>query len=61
MRNYVILAVVIVLTGIVGLMDFNDEVLSAEIYCQNVKDGVWPDYEAIYHKECKDGHAIRRR
>ena len=60
MRKYMLVALIVTMSGLVGMMDFNDELNSVEIYCQNVKDGVWPDYEATYRKECKDGHAIRR-
>ena len=38
--------------GIVGNMDFKDEVREQLAYCDNVKAGVWPDYARTYKAEC---------
>ena len=46
---------IVVLIGIVGHMDYQDEILEASRYCANVYEGTWPDYRGIYEKECKNG------
>jgi len=53
-RYQVALAVlaVIVAIGIVGNMDYKDEVRQQIAYCENVKVGVWPDYDRTYKTEC---------
>lgn len=53
-RYQVALAVlaVIVAIGIVGNMDYKDEVRQQIAYCENVKAGVWPDYDRPYKTEC---------
>jgi len=53
-RYQVALAVlaVIVAIGIVGNMDYKDEVRQQIAYCENVKAGVWPDYDRTYKTEC---------
>lgn len=38
--------------GVVGNMDFKDEVREQIAYCENVKAGVWPDYNGTYKAEC---------
>lgn len=45
----------VLIIGLVGRMDYQDEIAEADLYCQNVADGVWPDYRNTYEKECKDG------
>lgn len=47
------LVAIIVLFGVVGSMDYEDEQAAAVAYCENVRDKVWPDYKEIYKKECK--------
>jgi len=44
--------------GMVGNMDYQDEVAEANAYCQNVAEGVWPDYNGTYDRWCENG---RRR
>lgn len=51
-RNWLIALAVIVAVGIVGNMDFQDEVRQQLSYCENVKAGVWPDYDGTYKTEC---------
>lgn len=53
MKNYIVFAVIVVLIGLVGHMDQKDEIIELRIYCENVRDGVWPDYNNIYELECK--------
>ena len=55
-RTLAILVVIVLLVGIVGKMDYEDELLDLDIYCQNVHTGVWPDYEGSYKEQCHEGH-----
>jgi hypothetical protein len=55
-KNLGVTALFVVLVGIVGTMDYEDAIAEADLYCQNVHAGVWPDYEGTYAKECRDGH-----
>jgi len=47
------LVAIIVLFGVVGAMDCEDEQAAAVSYCENVRDKVWPDFKG-YKKECKN-------
>lgn len=38
---------------VVGQMDYEDAVAQERLYCKNVREGVWPDYDSIYEKVCK--------
>lgn len=49
-----LVAIIVMLYGIVGRMDMEDEEAAAVAYCENVRDKVWPDYKGIYKKECKN-------
>ena len=40
--------------GIVGGMDYEDAKTQQALYCDNVKSGVWPDYEGTYVSECEN-------
>ena len=40
------------LLGVVGSMDYEDAKAEEALYCDNVKNGVWPDYDKIYDSEC---------
>lgn len=51
-RQLAILALVLLMFGIVGKWDFEDEELQAVSYCENVKSGLWPDYQGTYKSEC---------
>lgn len=42
--------------GFVGAMDAEDAEQQAALYCDNVKSGVWPDYEGTYVSECEKTH-----
>lgn len=53
-----IVTALLLLIGIVGNMDYQDEVAEANTYCQNVAEGVWPDYNGTYDRWCEEG---RRR
>lgn len=43
-----------VFIGLIGRMDYQDEILEASRYCANVREGTWPDYRGTYEKECRD-------
>ncbi len=51
MKKILSVCVVLCLLGIVGSMDYEDEVDVVQHYCQMVKDGHWPNYE---NRECSD-------
>lgn len=52
--RYILLAIVgIVLFVISQNMAYNDDLEQQRQYCQNVKDGLWPDYNHTYAKECQ--------
>lgn len=55
-RTLAILVALVLLVGIVGKMDYEDELLELDMYCQNVHTGVWPDYEGSYKEQCYEGH-----
>lgn len=40
----------LLLLGIVGRMDVEDEIRSAVFYCDMVEGGHWPDYDRIAHR-----------
>lgn len=52
--------VVVLLLGLVGRMDYEDEVLQDKAYCANVHSELWPDYENRYDRDCKDGQVIEK-
>lgn len=49
------IAALLVAIGVVGNMDYHDEIAEADLYCKNVHELIWPDYKGIYEKECVDG------
>lgn len=42
----------VALLGLVGSMDYTDEVREQVLYCDNVAAKVWPDYEGSYKEQC---------
>lgn len=46
-------AVALSLFGVLGATDFQDDQMEAELYCANVRAGIWPDYQGTYRKHCK--------
>ena len=48
-----IVAAVVALFGIVGHFDYEDAKAEEALYCSNVKNGVWPDYDGTYAKVCE--------
>lgn len=53
--RYLLLAIVGIILFIVSQnMAYNDVLEQQRQYCQNVKDGLWPDYNHTYEKECQN-------
>ncbi len=53
MKNVFIGLAIGLLLGVVGSMDYEDAKAEEALYCDNVKNGVWPDYEGTYAKVCE--------
>lgn len=51
-RQVVGLVAIIAAVIVVGMMDKQDAELEQQRYCNNVRDGVWPDYHGTYKDEC---------
>ena len=52
-KTVLIVAAVVALFGIVGHFDYEDAKQEEISYCENVKAGLWPDYEGTYAKVCE--------
>lgn len=46
--------------GFVGAMDAEDAEMQAALYCDNVKSGLWPDYEGTYVSQCEATHGPKK-
>lgn len=46
--------------GFAGQMDYEDALAQQALYCDNVKSGVWPDYEGTYVSECEKTHGPKK-
>lgn len=46
------LALIVAGVVIVGIADKQDAELEQQTYCQNVREGVWPDYHHTFKDEC---------
>ena len=57
MKNVFIGIAIGLLLGVVGSMDYEDAKAEEALYCDNVKNGVWPDYEGTYAKVCEAEYA----
>lgn len=53
MKIALILSFIFGLIFVIGSQDYNDELREQSKYCENVKSGVWPDYQGTFKKECK--------
>ena len=52
--NAIVLAIIAFSTlGWAGESDYQDAKREQAEYCQNVKDGVWPDFRETYDSECR--------
>ncbi len=52
-KTVLIAVAVVALFGIVGHFDYEDAKQEETSYCENVKSGLWPDYEGTYAKVCE--------
>lgn len=43
----------VVLFGVAGQFGYEDAKREEATYCENVKAGVWPDYQQNYEQICK--------
>ena len=48
------------IVSIVGGMDYEDAKTQQALYCDNVKSGVWPDYEGTYVSECENKYGPKK-
>jgi len=46
--------VIVLLVGMVGDMDYQDELAEEQFYCEQVNGGHWPDYKNIAAEVCND-------
>ena len=56
MSRYRIAAIataLVLLFGLAGAMDYEDQQAEQEHYCEMVKAGFWPDYQGTYRRECR--------
>jgi hypothetical protein len=37
---------------LVGVIDFQEEIESQQVYCSMVDSNLWPDYQGTYSSEC---------
>lgn len=44
--------IVLLLTGMMGKMEMQDEIAEQEFYCEQVLAGHWPDYKHIADEVC---------
>ena len=52
-RMAAILAALVLLFGLAGAMDYEDQHAEQAHYCEMVKAGFWPDYQGTYRRECR--------
>jgi hypothetical protein len=45
--------IVLLLTGMMGKMEMEDEIAEQEFYCEQVLSGHWPDYKNIAEEVCQ--------
>lgn len=48
-----VVAVIAAAFAIVGTLDSEDAEIQQAEYCENVKDGTWPDFKKNYKNFCK--------
>lgn len=53
MKNVFIGLAIGLLLGVVSSMDYEDAKAEEALYCDNVKNGVWPDYDGTYADVCE--------
>jgi hypothetical protein len=45
--------IVLLLTGMMGKMEMEDEIAEQQFYCEQVLAGHWPDYKNIAEEVCQ--------
>lgn len=56
MREGLIIAVILLLLGLVGHFDYEDQQAQQEHYCETIKAREWPDY----WQQCQQPSAAQR-
>lgn len=51
-RIAALLVALVLLLGIVGHFDYEDQQADQAQYCEMVKAKLWPDFRGTYRKEC---------
>lgn len=59
-RVAAIAAALVLLLGLAGRMDYEDQQADQAYYCEMVKAGYWPDYQGIYRRECHPPKSVQR-
>lgn len=52
-RMAAIAAALVLLFGLAGRMDYEDQQAQEALYCDMVKAGHWPVYQGTYRRECR--------
>jgi hypothetical protein len=52
-RIAALLVALVLLLGLVGHFDYQDQEAEEAQYCDMVKAKLWPDYKGIYRQSCK--------
>ena len=55
-----LLALLVLLFGLAGHMDYEDQQAEQARYCEMVKAGYWPDYQGTYRRECPQPTTAQR-
>lgn len=59
-RMAAIAAALVLLFGLAGRMDYEDQQAQEALYCDMVKAGHWPDYQGTYRRECRTPKTAQR-
>lgn len=52
LEAFTYLTIMLIIFAIVSNMDYEDELLEQQHYCDMVEQGHWPDYEEKYDEVC---------
>lgn len=52
LQKIVVGFLIVLCLGVIGAQDYEAELAEVELYCQRVRDGVWPDYLGTYAEAC---------
>jgi len=61
MNATIAITAVLALLGIVGRLDYEDQLAEQAVYCEMVKAGEWPDYQKTYLTECVKTPTVAQR